>query len=81
MGDVRQNLSDIRSDLADFALLVDEIEHENFKLKNENAGLKAKLAKAVEVLREIKSDMEDNDYSGAYLECKYTLMELTGEPK
>jgi hypothetical protein len=37
-----------------------------------------KLAKAVEALSEIKSDLEDMDYNSAYLICKHIIAELTG---
>jgi hypothetical protein len=81
MSDLRQNLSDIRSDLADFALLVDELEAEN-------ADLKAKLAKAVEALQTIKmramphKDDDDKDRKRQLVHIhsisNTTLKELTG---
>jgi len=58
---------------------------DNAKLGNDLSALQArieeleaKLAKAVEALSEIKSDLEDRDYNSAYLICKHTIAELTG---
>jgi hypothetical protein len=57
--------------IADMADRIEELEAEN-------AELKAKLARAMEGLPQMKSDLEDRDYNSAYLICKHILEQLAG---